>query len=56
MTVPDHTTTGGRCDLDGAPSRAVPGREGRYCSTGCLHAAECHGDGTCCSDGTEETP
>lgn len=44
------------CDNDGAPSRAVEGRDGRYCSTDCRHAVECAGDGSCCSDGTENLP
>lgn len=54
MTPPENPTGNSRCDLDGAPSRAVKGHEGSYCSTGCMHAAECRGDGTCCSDGAED--
>lgn len=42
------------CDLCGAPSRAVPGQNGQYCSGDCMHAAERRGDGSCCNDGTEE--
>lgn len=34
------------CDNCGAPSGAYEGEQGRYCSTGCLHASEC--DGTRC--------